>query len=118
MLEKEIERKIAAYCAAQDIYQQKLTGRRGCCDRIYFLPYGGVVVIEYKQQGKKAEPLQKHNHTILKARHHHVYVCDNFDDAIFILNFWRRHYRCYFSLKKYEEGTAELEKQLQRDNKK
>ncbi len=110
MLEKNIEAKVSAHCTEEGILQQKLLGQKGCNDRIYFLPWGGTVLIEFKKPGGKTTRLQKHTHTQLQDSGHHVYICKNADDAIIILNFWRRTHRVRYSDKQYNECEQQLKK--------
>lgn len=59
-----------------------LQGRRGWPDRIYWLPEGRPLLIEYKRPGKEARALQGEVHAMLVKLGYDVHVCDNREDAL------------------------------------
>ena len=82
MLEKTIERKVVAYCNAHNIWQQKLLGKKGMPDRIFYLQGGRAVAIEFKQPGKPLDDMQKICHRGLKVLGFPVYICSTYEDGI------------------------------------
>lgn len=86
MLEKTIEQKIVDYCTENNIFQQKLLGKKGMPDRIFYLWTGRVVFIEFKQPGESLQRLQKVCHETLKCLKFSVYVCNNYEAGIKFLH--------------------------------
>jgi hypothetical protein len=86
MLESAIERRVCAWAVSKGIMALKVSpmGMRGWPDRM-FLYLGVVVFIEFKQQGKKATPLQNYRISALKANGFSAEVFDNADKAIAFL---------------------------------
>ena len=82
MLEKTIEKKIVDYCKTYNILQQKLLGKKGMPDRIFYLPGGRITFIEFKQTGESLKQLQKIRHVELEHLGFTVYICRNYEDGI------------------------------------
>lgn len=82
MLEKTIERKIVAYCKANHIWQQKLLGKKGMPDRIFYLPCGAATFMEFKRPGEDLDILQELCCDKLKDLGFPVYTCSNYEDGI------------------------------------
>lgn len=54
-----------------------ISGRRGWPDRMFMIPGGMPLLIEFKKPGGSVRPLQRHTHEILKALNYRVEVHDN-----------------------------------------
>ena len=65
------------------VFGAKLTspGTNGMPDRMFFIPGGKPLLIEFKDVGKEPEPLQEYTHNWLRKLGYHIEVCDNVDDA-------------------------------------
>jgi len=79
MREKTIEQKLVrAVKAAGGICPKWVApGFDGMPDRIVLLPDGRMGFVEVKAPGKKARPLQKSRHELLRSLGFRVYVLDN-----------------------------------------
>lgn len=75
-LEKDIEGNVMTYAKQQGVTELKIQKKRGWPDRA-LLYKGGVVFIEFKRPGEKAEPLQEHVHGILRKQGFAVVVVDS-----------------------------------------
>ena len=60
-------------------------GQTGWPDRIFWLPGGKPLLIEFKQAGEEAEVLQKHRHKVLRDLGYDVHVCDSVQSALTII---------------------------------
>ena len=82
MLESKIERKFTVWCESVGILARKYTtpGRNGSPDHIFFYQ-GDVALIEFKQPGKKPDPLQIVEMEILQKAGMPVAWFDNVTDA-------------------------------------
>lgn len=84
MLEKHIESNTCERVLHElGVTSAKLTtpGRRGIPDRIFWLPGGKPLLIEFKRPGEQPRPLQSHIHALLKQLGYHVEVHDNEAEA-------------------------------------
>lgn len=84
-LEKKIERDVCDEVKEQlGVLGVKFTtpGRKGYPDRIFFIPGGKPLLIEFKRDGEDPEPYQAYIHEILRGLSYEVQVHDNFDTAI------------------------------------
>lgn len=79
MREKTVEQKLVrAVKAAGGICPKWVApGFDGMPDRIVLLPDGRMGFVEVKAPGKKARPLQKSRHELLRSLGFRVYVLDN-----------------------------------------
>jgi len=59
-----------------------MVGNSGWPDRIYVLPRGKLIWVEYKRPGKKRSPKQVWAHKLLKAFGHDVRTYENVEDAV------------------------------------
>lgn len=85
MLEKDIEKKVVEWCKKNCIFQQKLLGKKGMPDRIFYLPHGIVIFIEFKRPRKKplkARVLQEKYHSDLRKLGYKVLLCNNTKEGI------------------------------------
>lgn len=75
--ESATETKICKLAEAQGWIQYKFNsmGKRAVPDRI-FLKNGYVFFIEFKSEGRKATPLQEHEHKKLRDQNFSVHVVD------------------------------------------
>jgi intracellular sulfur oxidation DsrE/DsrF family protein len=60
-------------------------GDSGYPDRIFWLPPGRPVLIEFKRVGEDARKNQEFVHNMLRDLKYEVYVCDNVMDALHII---------------------------------
>lgn len=70
VLESSIERRVCQVAAtAWGLRNFKLTieGQRGWPDRLFLIPGGRPLLIEFKRPGEKPDPLQEHRLATLKA---------------------------------------------------
>ena len=84
MLEKRIETNTCERVLHElGVASAKLAtpGRRGIPDRIFWLPGGIPLMIEFKRPGEEPRPLQSHIHALLKQLGYLVEVHDNEDEA-------------------------------------
>ena len=82
MLESKIERKFTVWCESVGILARKYTtpGRNGSPDHVFF--YAGIAAfIEFKQPGKKPDPLQIVEMGLLHGAGMPVAWFDNVTDA-------------------------------------
>jgi len=86
-LESEVEKEVCRWAKFRRILPVKFTpmGEAGWPDRV-FLYAGRVAFIEFKQEGKKARPLQQHRIDTLRVMGFMVEVHDNVDSAIAFLD--------------------------------
>lgn len=82
-LEKEIEAKVVKWWEAKGRLQVKmnLLGQKGFPDRLFFLHFGLVVLVEFKRPGEKPYPIQQYRMKKLMEFGHLVIVTDNVEDA-------------------------------------
>lgn len=75
---KHVEQPVLDWCKKRGIMHRKMNGLgfRGWPDRLFILPSGRVVWIEFKRPGGKLTPLQEAIHAKLEALGHHVHVID------------------------------------------
>lgn len=78
MREKTVEQKLVrAVKEAGGICPKWVApGFDGMPDRIVLLPYGRLAFVEVKAPGKKARPLQRSRHELLRGLGFRVYVLD------------------------------------------
>lgn len=90
MLEKDIEAKVVKWAKVRGCLVLKANGlgQRSFPDRIFFLPNGKVVMIEFKRPGGELSEGQKTMIHELQKRRQKVVVCNNVDFAIEILQFY------------------------------
>ena len=84
-LESSIERKVV-YAAAHDlgVYSAKMGTNvsTGWPDRMFFIPGGRPLFIEFKRPGGKVSPKQQYIHERLRGWGYKVEVHDSTDDAL------------------------------------
>jgi len=90
ILERDIEAKVVRWARAKGIMVTKLQGigNKSMPDRIFWIPGGRPVLIEFKRPGGKLTPLQTLAIEALEKAGYLVTVFDNADDAIAYLG-WR-----------------------------
>ena len=86
-LESAIEARAVAKIKKLGVMSRKMNGMgyRGWPDRLFILPGGKSVFIEFKRPGGTLTALQAHIHEELKAKDHVVWVCSNADAAYMII---------------------------------
>ena len=57
-------------------------GRTGFPDRIFYIPGGKPLLIEFKRPGEEPKPMQLYIHQLLRQLKYNVKVCDNVEDAV------------------------------------
>ena len=87
-LESRIERD--AWTRARDLMgvtSSKIVtpGETGWPDRLFWLPTGHPVLIEFKRPGEAPRPKQEHVHALLRDLGYPVYVCDSAIVALLII---------------------------------
>jgi hypothetical protein len=83
LLESKIEGKVVLWWKSQGNLTLKLNvlGNAGWPDRVYFLPGGRILFIEFKREGTKPYPRQEYIHRKLAKAGHLVKVCRSFEEA-------------------------------------
>src|SRR5580765_7258037 len=64
------------------VVKMNLRGRKGWPDRIFILPNGLVLWVEFKRPGEQPRDLQAYVHRELRKRKQLVYVADHVADTI------------------------------------
>jgi hypothetical protein len=84
MLEKEIERRICDYAKSKNMLAYKFTSpaRIAVPDRLFIAENGYMFFCEFKAEGKKPTPAQEREHHRLRQQNVKVYVIDNIDDGV------------------------------------
>ena len=59
-----------------------VTGSTGWPDRLFFIPGGRPLFIEFKRPGEEPDPKQRHIHEVLKHNGYEVQVHDTIDGAV------------------------------------
>jgi hypothetical protein len=91
-LESVIESKVCEYAKSKGFLVYKFTSpnRAAVPDRLLINPYGQVVFIEFKAEGKKPTPAQEREHARLRGHHVNVIVVDNIDQGKFAIDLLSR----------------------------
>jgi len=65
------------------VFGIKLTspGTNGMPDRMFLIPGGCPVLVEFKRPGAQPEPLQKYTHELLQKLQYRIEVFDNVEDC-------------------------------------
>lgn len=66
-------------------------GHNGYPDRIYWLPDGKVVLMEFKLPGRKASPIQQVVHDLLRHLGHVVHIVTSVQQGVQLLRDAGRH---------------------------
>ena len=84
MLEKHIEAKVCDYAKQRGLLVYKFTSpaRAAVPDRLFILPGGRMFFCEFKREGQKPTPAQEREHKRLRAYDVPVFVIDNVDDGL------------------------------------
>lgn len=86
-LETEIETKSVALANYRGWENAKLDKiKRNWPDQAFFGPNESVFIVEFKRPNEKPRPGQLATHRKLKKVGHPVYVIDNFDDFVVLLD--------------------------------
>ena len=88
MLEKQIEAKVCEYAKQKNLLVYKFTSpnRMAVPDRMVVAPNGRVFFIEFKREGQKPTPAQEREHERLRGHNVKVYVVDNVEEGLEIIN--------------------------------
>lgn len=83
--ESIVEKQAVEYAKSKKCLAIKLNDLtcRGAPDRLFILPSGTVLWVEFKASGEKLRLTQIHYHAMLKQRYQIVWVIDNFIDFKF-----------------------------------
>ena len=84
MLEKHIEARVCDYAKQRGLLVYKFTSpaRAAVPDRLFILPGGRMFFCEFKREGQKPTPAQEREHKRLRAYDVPVFVIDNVDDGL------------------------------------
>lgn len=84
MLEKNIEAKVCGYARERGLLAYKFTSPAHAAvpDRLFILPGGRMFFCEFKRRGQKPTPAQEREHKRLRAYNVPVFVIDNVDDGL------------------------------------
>jgi hypothetical protein len=84
MLEKDIERKVCDYAKSKGVLVYKFTSpaRSAVPDRLFIATDGRVWFCEFKRTGAKPTVPQDREHTRLRLQGVKVYVIDNVEDGV------------------------------------
>lgn len=85
MLESYIERRTCELALELGVDNTKLQKATGYPDRIFWVPGGKPVLIEFKRPGEEPSEIQEYIGDLLRRLGYQVEVCDNVDDAIKII---------------------------------
>ena len=88
MLEKIIEKKVCDYAKLKRmiVYKMNPLNNRGIPDRLFLTADGYIFFCEFKQLGKKPNDNQAREIERLRANNIKVYVIDNVDAGIDMVN--------------------------------
>lgn len=75
-IENDVSRR-ALYELGVASLKLNLRGNNGWPDRLYLIPGGRPLLIEFKRPGEEPRPLQVHRHAQLKMLNYHVEVHDD-----------------------------------------
>lgn len=84
MLEKNIEAKVCGYARERGLLAYKFTSpaHSAVPDRLFVLPSGKMFFCEFKRKGQRPTPAQEREHLRLRQHKVSVYVIDNVDDGL------------------------------------
>lgn len=84
MLEKNIEAKVCGYARERGLLAYKFTSPAHSTvpDRLFILPSGKMFFCEFKREKQKPTPAQEREHLRLRQHKVSVYVIDNVDDGL------------------------------------
>jgi len=84
MLEKNIEAKVCGYARERGLLAYKFTSPAHAAvpDRLFVLPSGKMFFCEFKREKQKPTPAQEREHLRLRQHKVSVYVIDNVDDGL------------------------------------
>ena len=84
MLEKNIEAKVCGYARERGLLAYKFTSPAHAAvpDRLFILPSGKMFFCEFKREKQKPTPAQEREHLRLRQHKVSVYVIDNVDDGL------------------------------------
>lgn len=88
MLEKVIEKKVCDYAKTKRmiVYKMNPMTHRGIPDRLFLTAAGDIFFCEFKQLGMKPNENQEREIARLRANNIMVYVIDNVNDGIEMVN--------------------------------
>jgi len=87
-LETDLERAVCTYADKHGILHIKLNlrGRRGFPDRLFFIPGGKPLMIEFKREGEEPRRLQSYIHSQLVGLGYRVETADNTFDGFQLID--------------------------------
>ncbi|CAB4127064.1 VRR-NUC domain containing protein [uncultured Caudovirales phage] len=88
MLEKDIEAKVCEYAKTKGVLVYKFTSpaRAAVPDRLFIRPDGYMWFCEFKREGQKPTPAQEREHHRLRQHKVSVFVVDNVESGIWMIN--------------------------------
>lgn len=87
VLESSIERRVVREAEKLGVYALKLaaTGDTGWPDRLFLMPNGATLFIEFKRPGYLPRPKQRYIHALLVKLGHNVAVMDDFEESMSLI---------------------------------
>jgi hypothetical protein len=84
MLERNIEAKVCGYARERGLLAYKFTSPAHAAvpDRLFVLPNGRMFFCEFKREKQKPTPTQEREHHRLRQHKVSVFVIDNVDDGL------------------------------------
>lgn len=85
ILERDIEQRVVKEAVKLGLLpplKMAVMGRRSWPDRLFWLPNGQIIMIEFKRPGCKPTPSQLHMHERLRNQGFKVYVIDSKEQGI------------------------------------
>jgi hypothetical protein len=88
MLEKNIEAKVCGYARERGLLTYKFTSpaHSAVPDRLFILPGGKMFFCEFKREKQKPTPAQEREHLRLRQHNVSVFVIDNVDDGLHLVD--------------------------------
>ena len=83
VLEKDIEREVCSYARSKGwlTYKFSSPNRAAVPDRLFILPEGDVIFVEFKRSGEVPTPAQLREHGRLTGQHCTVWVIDTITEG-------------------------------------
>lgn len=92
-LEATIEARVCSYAKERSVDHRKYVtpNYASSPDRVFYPGHGLAFFIEFKRKGRVATPKQEREHARLRNRGFDVYVVDNVEDGMRVIDFWVTH---------------------------
>ncbi len=86
MRERDIQRKVCAYLISKGGRIGRMSGVRGIPDRLFILPTGETLMVEFKTLRGRLSPIQQAYHRKLLKQSHPIAVVRTVQQGIDIIN--------------------------------